>query len=108
MKRGMRLIRRLKKLSASQKKLKTENLAKNGMPNLLAYIYGRIVVIPFTGISGDVQIALHSSRFMPRSRRGWSVSNLPFVKMAGFWVKIACFAIGDKYFTYHFKYKMVS
>ena len=56
------MIRRLKKLSASQKKLKTENLAKNGMPNLLAYIYGRIVVIPFTGISGDVQIALHSSR----------------------------------------------
>jgi len=28
--------------------------------------------------------------------------------MAGFWVKIACFAIGDQYLTYHFKYKMVS
>src|SRR4030042_3454967 len=61
-----------------------------------------------TGISGEVQIALHSSRFMPRSRRGWSVSNLPFVIRAGFWIKIACFAIGDQYFTYHFRYKMVS
>jgi hypothetical protein len=61
-----------------------------------------------TGISGEVQIALHSSRFMPLSRRGWSVSNLPFVKMAGFLVKIACYAIGEQYFTYRFRYKMVS
>ncbi len=37
-----------------------------------------------------------------------SVSNLPFVIRAGFWVKIACFAIGDQYFTYHFIFKMVS
>jgi hypothetical protein len=28
--------------------------------------------------------------------------------MAGFWVKIACFAIGDQHFTYHLIYKMVS
>ena len=61
-----------------------------------------------TGISGEGQIALYSSRFMPLSRRGWSVNNLPFVKMAGFWVKITCFAIGDRTFTYHFRYKMVS
>jgi hypothetical protein len=53
-------------------------------------------------------MTLHSSRFMPRSRRGWSVSNLPFVIRAGFWIKIACFAMGDQYFTYHFIYKMVS
>ncbi len=46
MKKSMRLIRRLKKLSAAQKKLKTENLAKNGMPNPLAYIHVEIGVIP--------------------------------------------------------------
>jgi len=45
---------------------------------------------------------------MALSRRGWSVSNLPFVKIAGFWVKIACFAMGDQHFTYHLRYKMVS
>jgi hypothetical protein len=28
--------------------------------------------------------------------------------MAGFCVKIACFAIGDHIFTYHFSYNMVS
>ena len=42
----MWLIRRLEKLSAAQKKLMTKNLEKNGVPNLIAYIYRRIVVIP--------------------------------------------------------------
>jgi hypothetical protein len=36
----------LKKLSAAQRKLKTENLANNGMPNPLAYMYVGIGVIP--------------------------------------------------------------
>ena len=39
----------LKKLSAVQRKLKTENLTKNGMPNPLAYMYVEIGVIPFKG-----------------------------------------------------------
>ena len=42
----MWLKRGLKKLSAAQKKLRTKYLAKNGMPNLLAYIYGRIGAVP--------------------------------------------------------------
>jgi hypothetical protein len=39
----------LKKLSAAQRKLKTENLTKNGMLNPLAYMYVEIGVIPFFG-----------------------------------------------------------
>ena len=36
--------------------------------------------IPFSDIIiFHMQTALHSSEFMPRSKRGWSVSNLPFV-----------------------------
>jgi uncharacterized protein YkuJ len=35
----MWLIRRLEKLSAAQKKLMTKNLEKNGVPNLIAYIF---------------------------------------------------------------------
>ncbi len=46
MKKSMRLMRRLKKLSTEQKKLKTENLAKNGMLEPLAYVYVEILVIP--------------------------------------------------------------
>jgi len=37
-----------------------------------------------------------------------SVSNLPFVIRAVFWIKIAFFAMGDQHFTYHLRYKMVS
>src|SRR5450756_1304217 len=48
----------------------------------------------------ECRLALHSSRFIPRYRRSLSVSNLPFVKMADFWIKIACFAIGVQPFAY--------
>jgi len=42
-------MRGLKKLSAAQRKLKTENLTKNGMPKLLACVYVEIVAIPLIG-----------------------------------------------------------
>jgi hypothetical protein len=42
----MWLIRRLKKLSVAQKKVENRNVAKNDMPNLLAYICGRIGAVP--------------------------------------------------------------
>jgi hypothetical protein len=43
---NMWFMRGLKKLSAVQKKLKTETLAKNRMPKLLACVYVEIVAIP--------------------------------------------------------------
>jgi hypothetical protein len=46
----MRLKRGLKKLSAAQKKVEDRNLAKNGMPKLLAYVYVEILEIPLYGI----------------------------------------------------------
>jgi hypothetical protein len=42
----MRLKHRLKKLSAGQKRLKIENLAKNDLHRPLAYVYVEILVIP--------------------------------------------------------------
>jgi hypothetical protein len=45
--KGMRLKRGLKKLSAAPKKVEDRNLAKNGMPEPLAYVYVEILVIPF-------------------------------------------------------------
>lgn len=45
--KSMLLTRGLKKLSAIQKKLKIENLAKNGILKPLAYMYVEIVAIPF-------------------------------------------------------------
>ncbi len=61
------------------------------------------------GIKGEVQIAPHSSRFIPRSKRGWSVrSNLPFVSWFDFSFKTCEFCMGDQHYTYHFIYKMVS
>jgi hypothetical protein len=47
MKKRKRLKHRLKKLSAGQKRLKIENLAKNGMYRPLAYVCVEILVIPF-------------------------------------------------------------
>ena len=44
--KSMLLTRGLKKLSALHKKLKIENLAKNGMLKPLVYVYVEIVVIP--------------------------------------------------------------
>ena len=40
-------MRGLKKLSAAQMKLKTENLTKNGMLIPLACVYVEILVIPY-------------------------------------------------------------
>jgi hypothetical protein len=50
MKKSMRLKRGLKKFSAAQKKVEDRNLAKNGMPKLLAYVYVEILEIPLYGI----------------------------------------------------------
>ena len=47
--KSMLLTRGLKKLSAVQKKLKIENLAKNGMLKPLEYIFGRISAVPLYG-----------------------------------------------------------
>ncbi len=44
--KSMLLTCGLKKLSAVQKKLKIENMAKNGMLKPLAYVYVEIVAIP--------------------------------------------------------------
>jgi hypothetical protein len=51
LKKSMLLMRGLKKLSAVQKKLKRENLAKNGMLKPLAYVYVEIVAIPLLYLS---------------------------------------------------------
>jgi hypothetical protein len=48
---------------------------------------------------------MYMAKLQVHARRG--LSNLPFVKMAGFCVKIVCFAIRDQNFD-HFRYKMVS
>ncbi len=47
-KKSLQLMHRLKKLSAVQKKLKIENLTKNGMHKPLACVYVEILVIPYT------------------------------------------------------------
>jgi hypothetical protein len=43
----MRLMRGIEEISAEQEKLKTETLAKNRMPSLLACVYIEIGAVPF-------------------------------------------------------------
>ncbi len=56
MKKIMLLMHRLKKLSAVQKRLKKENLAKNGMHRPLACVYIEILVISFVGEDAKTEL----------------------------------------------------